>query len=470
MVVTMSKKKRMDKKTKKKTDLEEKKNQSIGFEDAKNMTVGEINEKIPTEKNDRHDSNILSDYIKSHQQEKPKTAKEKAVEANVAKRPFIPDLKEEYSFDETPLDDEIEPDKKLYTLSKAKKTVLALAAVLILLVGFAFAWQQTHKTASTNKQTVDYTKKAQAFDKKIQAFYIDQANGKLKNNEFDKLNAIKKELKTFVNYSKYDDLSKKVNTLSQEVQAIEQVNNYFEAEVIVDGKLIDTVLIKGKVDLEMPNVTNEKLKELLKSAVDFGKKQQTEISNLESSLTSINGKGLESTNLETLKSAKELYDKSSNVIKEKYKAKFEEISARIIVVEAAAKTEAEKQNNQDNALNNASSNENSNSLETNSSAVGSSERQKSRVPYNQVRINDVNNVAWNWGDGIKERVISTCQSRGYINDNYILEKVNIINGNGYYNLFTSDGRYLVSINCKTGYFVGNGAGHSDDLDFNLSDA
>ena len=53
----------------------------------------------------------------------------------------------------------------------------------------------------------------------------------------------------------------------------------------------------------------------------------------------------------------------------------------------------------------------------------------------------------------------------YLSDDYILEKVNIINGNGYYNMFRKDGTYLFSINCKTGYFVGNGSGHSDALDY-----
>ena len=36
---------------------------------------------------------------------------------------------------------------------------------------------------------------------------------------------------------------------------------------------------------------------------------------------------------------------------------------------------------------------------------------------------------------------------------------------GYYNLYAPDGRYLVSINAKTGFFVGNGSGHADNLDY-----
>ncbi len=56
----------------------------------------------------------------------------------------------------------------------------------------------------------------------------------------------------------------------------------------------------------------------------------------------------------------------------------------------------------------------------------------------------------------------TSHSRGYFSgDNFVSRPVNIINGNGYYNL-PSDGTYLFSINCKTGYYVGNGSGHSDN--------
>ena len=82
------------------------------------------------------------------------------------------------------------------------------------------------------------------------------------------------------------------------------------------------------------------------------------------------------------------------------------------------------------------------------------QRNLSRVPYNQAAINDVNNPAWVFGDGILEKVLNIARKRGHITGNqYILERVNIINGNGYYNLFKPDGTYLFSINAKTGYFV-----------------
>ena len=94
------------------------------------------------------------------------------------------------------------------------------------------------------------------------------------------------------------------------------------------------------------------------------------------------------------------------------------------------------------------------------------QRNLSRVPYNQAAINDVNNPAWVFGDGILEKVLNIARKRGHITGNqYILERVNIINGNGYYNLFKPDGPISLVSMPRLGYFVGNGKGHSDALDY-----
>ena len=101
-----------------------------------------------------------------------------------------------------------------------------------------------------------------------------------------------------------------------------------------------------------------------------------------------------------------------------------------------------------------------------SSAGVAVQRSASRVSYNQSAIDDSNNSAWDFADGVLEQILATSRSRGYITGNqYILERVNIVNGNGYYNLYKPDGTYLFTLNCKTGYFVGNGSVHADDLDY-----
>lgn len=90
-------------------------------------------------------------------------------------------------------------------------------------------------------------------------------------------------------------------------------------------------------------------------------------------------------------------------------------------------------------------------------------------------VADVNNPAWTWNAGMQEMVLNICKQRGYIVEGgYTLERVRIENGEGYYNLYATNNlapftkglsakdlpMYLVTINCKTGYFRGNGNDHT----------
>ena len=84
-----------------------------------------------------------------------------------------------------------------------------------------------------------------------------------------------------------------------------------------------------------------------------------------------------------------------------------------------------------------------------SSAGVAVQRSASRVAYNQSAIDDSNNSAWDFADGVLEQILATSRSRGYITGNqYILERVNIVNGNGYYNLYKPDGTYLFTLTVR----------------------
>lgn len=94
---------------------------------------------------------------------------------------------------------------------------------------------------------------------------------------------------------------------------------------------------------------------------------------------------------------------------------------------------------------------------------------------NAADVADSSNPAWTWSSGVLDQVIATCIERGYIVEGgYKLERVRIENGEGYYNLYATTNQapltanykakdlplYLVTINCKTGYFRGNGNDHT----------
>jgi len=103
-----------------------------------------------------------------------------------------------------------------------------------------------------------------------------------------------------------------------------------------------------------------------------------------------------------------------------------------------------------------------------SAKVKAGQREITLIPYGDVStMQDTKNPAWAWNPGIYDFIINKCVARGYIKPgNFYLEPLNIINGNGYYNLFSAEGIYLVSINAKTGWMMGNGHGRQDNLDYN----
>lgn len=87
----------------------------------------------------------------------------------------------------------------------------------------------------------------------------------------------------------------------------------------------------------------------------------------------------------------------------------------------------------------------------------------------QYRAVDEDDKAWDWAPGVRNKVINTCIQRGYITkDGYELRKAYVIGNDGYYNLYGTNNRssllkgyssselpvYLVTINCKTGWFKG----------------
>ena len=96
-------------------------------------------------------------------------------------------------------------------------------------------------------------------------------------------------------------------------------------------------------------------------------------------------------------------------------------------------------------------------------------------PIKSARASDIanaSNPAWTWAPGVQSKVIATCIQRGYIVEGgYRLEKARIENGEGYYNLYATSTKsalmkgigesalpfYIVTINCKTGWFGGNGS-------------
>lgn len=336
----------------------------------------------------------------------------------------------------TEMTEEVEEEQNLSRLEqedsekKSKKgfvlTVLALVSVIICVSAY-YVYRQVNRstqeiqTAQSSSSEQNIQPILEDFNSQYDAFYTDSNKTALKNSQFDKLSQLKTLLDKLEGSREHTLAKSKYDSLATQIKAIQDVNAQFEKPAIVDG-VLDTNA-KAKSDAKFTDIKtgNTEIDKVLDKAISLGKSQQTSVSSSSSSQTSSSNSSQASSN-----TTSETKPSSSN----ETRSSRSEVNMGV------------------------------------SSAGVSVQRSASRVAYNQSAIDDSNNSAWDFADGVLEQILATSRSRGYITGNqYILERVNIVNGNGYYNLYKPDGTYLFTLNCKTGYFVGNGSGHADDLDF-----
>ena len=303
--------------------------------------------------------------------------------------------------------------------------ILATLVVLILGTGY-YVYRQvarSTKEIQTSQSTTNSQAEVEEFNNLYDAFYTDSNKTALKNSQFDKLSQLKTLLDKLEGSREHTLAKSKYDSLATQIKAIQDVNAQFEKPAIVDG-VLDTNA-KAKSDAKFTDIKtgNTELDKVLDKAISLGKSQQTSASSSSQNSSSNSSQASSNTTSETGSS-------SSNATSNETRSSRGEVNMGV------------------------------------SSAGVAVQRSASRVSYNQSAIDDSNNSAWDFADGVLEQILATSRSRGYITGNqYILERVNIVNGNGYYNLYKPDGTYLFTLNCKTGYFVGNGSGHADDLDY-----
>ncbi|WP_172928125.1 mid-cell-anchored protein MapZ [Streptococcus sp. k-378] len=337
----------------------------------------------------------------------------------------------------TEMTEEVEEEQNLSRLEqedsdkKSKKgfvlTALALVSVIICVSAY-YVYRQVNRSTKeieTSQSTTANQSDVDDFNTLYDAFYTDSNKTALKNSQFDKLSQLKTLLDKLEGSREHTLAKSKYDSLATQIKAIQDVNAQFEKPAIVDG-VLDTNA-KAKSDAKFTDIKtgNTELDKVLDKAISLGKSQQTSTSSSSSSETSSSSSSQASSN-----TTSETSPSSSNAASNETRSSRSEVNMGV------------------------------------SSAGVAVQRSASRVPYNQSAIDDSSNSAWDFADGVLEQILATSRSRGYITgDQYILERVNIVNGNGYYNLYKPDGTYLFTLNCKTGYFVGNGAGHADDLDY-----
>lgn len=329
-------------------------------------------------------------------------------------------LQEEYQSLSRSAQAEDEPqNKKLWVI------LSALLAIIVLIIGGSYyVYRQITRSSqeiqsqSSDAGLVSNQAIINQFNSLYDTFYTDENKTALKNSQFSQLNQLKELLDKLEGASEHTLAKSKYDSLETQIKAVQDVNAQFETPAITDGVLNTNAKVKADAKFTEVKTGNTEIDKLLAKAISLGKSQLSSSTSSSSSQSS---------------SATESNASSS----------------------ANASTSAGETASASNILNSG--------LASNGVNL---QRSVSRVPYNQAAVSDSSDPAWTFADGVLERILETSRARGYITGNqYILEPVNIVNGNGYYNLYKPDGTYLFTLNCKTGYFVGNGSGHADDLDY-----
>ena len=328
---------------------------------------------------------------------------------------------------------EVKDNENLFLLDqndsrKSKKKIffvlVLLLLTMIICVGAYYVYRQVSRSTKeiqTSQSTSNSQADSEEFNNLYDAFYTDINKTALKNSQFDQLSKLKSLLDKLEGSREYALSKSKYDSLASQIKAVQDVNALFETPVLTDGVVDTNAKAKKGATFTETKTGNTELDKLLNKAISLGKSQQTTTSS----------------------SSKQ--DSSSQASST-----------------ASSETSPSTSNSSSNERREASSEVN---MGLSSTGI-SLQRSVSRVPYNQSAIDDSGNSAWEFSPGVLEKILETSRSRGYITGNqYILERVNIVNGNGYYNLYKPDGTYLFTLNCKTGYFVGNGSGHADALDY-----
>ena len=466
----------------------------LKFEEAKDLTVGQVvRKKEEIEAGVTSDDTILDKYIKQHrdeievekfenlqakknqptqslddmiqevreatEQENVLSSEEEAIalavatetteivaqeadeeETRVLEQPFKDELeaveKAQVDSSQVSVVDE-ENEDQLQPLSRSaqaddepqnkKKWVILSAIILLFLLIFAGGYyvyrqiarsSQELQTKAADSGLVSKQSVYEQFNTLYDTFYTDENKTALKNSQFGQLNQLKELLDKLEGAREQTLAKSKYDSLETQIKAIQEVNSQFETPAITDGVLDTNAKIKADAKFTDVKTGNTEIDKLLDKAISLGKSQ------------------LASTTTDSTTA-------STKVASQEASSPTTESSPSTSTNETAASTNGGL-----------------------SSEGVNLQRSASRVPYNQSAVNDSSNTAWTFADGVLEQILETSRARGYITGNqYILEPVNIVNGNGYYNLYKPDGTYLFTLNCKTGYFVGNGSGHADDLDY-----
>ena len=319
----------------------------------------------------------------------------------------------------------------------------ALAVLALAIIGGSYAlYKGTHsqsaKTTSTASSAVTSSSSKdtsaadnKAFEEMYKNFFTDDEQTKLANDQFGKLSDLEKLLKKLEKTKYYDAAKKKYDNLKKQIEAVQKINSQFESDALVDGSYNASIAVKSDANFNnlpesVTTTGNASLDSTIQEAIKGGKTQLEEKAKAASATSAATAADSANTASPAAPSGDNTSGAASNS------------------GGSAASNTSGAQNGAANSAGSAGSTGATGGT-TGGSAAASTvvtrgitnynpsilQRDRSRVPYNANVVADTSNPAWTWADGVLDKIIETSHSRGYFSgDNFILEPVNIINGNG----------------------------------------
>lgn len=381
---------------------------------------------------------------------------------------------------------------------RQKWPIVLAAAVLLAGGGSAYAYHQ-QQVAQEQKQAQAKAKALAAelkdLKKSVADLYLNDDKEFLKAGLTSaEVTGVLKQVEDFSDTSKTKDLKAELTDIQGKLSLQDQVNGLYTKPVISGDVFTKDVPITTTETIDLDITGDDPFDQLLAEGVQAAKDQLTQLNNAQAAMTSLvkDGKAVAEPKEADYQAAQKLVaemvaSEEKTALSEQLKLVETKINENKAAAKAAAEKAAQEKAAQEKAAAEkaaqeqaakeaaAASSTNSNLPAEASPNMQTNSANQPILATNAADVADSSNPAWTWSSGVLDQVIATCIERGYIVEGgYKLERVRIENGEGYYNLYATTNQapltanykakdlplYLVTINCKTGYFRGNGNDHT----------
>lgn len=362
---------------------------------------------------------------------------------------------------------------------KNKKIPVFVAAAAVLALG-AGGWYYTQTQSSGEKPTTTVSSSEKSLldetETALNNYFTDDKHEFIKSDMVSvSTESLEADLEKLKDEDGYTDLEKTLSTIKEKQAIINKVNELYVSPVISGSSYKEAAIASDKeVTLEKESGTDE-FSKLINQAIDNAETQYDQLEKAKNAVDVIykDGQARSLLSQETYEAAVTEVNKVKN--EELKKPLTASLSSAKAALSGETADSTESADGQENTAESTDSTPDTSADEVNASTDAPAAEANTAVDpsaftgpdsngvytspvYTAIpeHVADTGNAAWVWAAGIKEKVIATCIERGYIVDGgYYLEPARIVNGQGYYNLYKTDGTYLVTINAQTGWFKGN---------------